>query len=302
MIDRITIYIDDVKFEDVEKRLGLTPSKVAEDESLIYSSLISNLRFTYKGNRLTITGSLHKYAKGNNYSLFTYEEAKAVLLKLSDITNIPLKYFIVTSIELGVNFQMNKDVSRYLNTIHSYKSNRFIPMTPLKGTSQLRGCRCSFSEYSIKFYDKTFEAIKSSRIPIVERDKVPVNLLRYEIKLSRKQLKNKGFTNVTGSNLLSPLHYIRFKRLMKKIFDKIVFDDIEVDYTGYLENDIKRYIFAKSDRYDYYLQCLKNYFGVAEYRKEKRRTNELLKRMDSLPKGELTAEIKSKFEIAMSKI
>ena len=56
MIDRITIYIDDVKFEDVEKRLGLTPSKVAEDESLIYSSLISNLRFTYKGNRLTITG------------------------------------------------------------------------------------------------------------------------------------------------------------------------------------------------------------------------------------------------------
>ena len=49
MIDRITIYIDDVKFEDVEKRLGLTPSKVAEDESLIYSSLISNLRFTYKG-------------------------------------------------------------------------------------------------------------------------------------------------------------------------------------------------------------------------------------------------------------
>ena len=89
---------------------------------------------------------------------------------------------------------------------------------------------------------------------------------------------------------------------MKKIFDKIVFDDIEVDYTGYLENDIKRYIFAKSDRYDYYLQCLKNYFGVAEYRKEKRRTNELLKRMDSLPKGELTAEIKSEFEIAMSKI
>lgn len=27
MIDRITIYIDNVKFEDVEKRLGLTPSK-----------------------------------------------------------------------------------------------------------------------------------------------------------------------------------------------------------------------------------------------------------------------------------
>ena len=44
MIDRITIYIDNVKFEDVEKRLGLTPSKVAEDESFIYSSLIKQLK------------------------------------------------------------------------------------------------------------------------------------------------------------------------------------------------------------------------------------------------------------------
>ena len=75
-----------------------------------------------------------------------------------------------------------------------------------------------------------------------------------------------------------------------------------MDYTGYLENDIKRYIFAKSDRYDYYLQCLKIISVLLNIVKEKRRTNELLKRMDSLPKGELTAEIKSKFEIAMSKI
>lgn len=50
-----------------------------------------------------------------------------------------------------------------------------------------------------------------------------------------------------------------------------------------------------SDKYGYYLQCLKFYFGEAEYRKEKRRTNELLKRMSLLPKGGLETELKSKF-------
>lgn len=298
MIDRITIYINDVEFEDVETCLDLSPSGIDRDGSYKYASTVENLKFTYAGRRLKIEGSLHKYRKGNNYSLFTYEEAKNVLIELSDTIGIPLNRFVVTSIELGLNIQLDKDVANYLHIICSYKSNRFIPMTPLKGTSKLKGCKCVFSEYSIKFYDKTFEAIRKGRI---KREKVPVNLLRYEIQLSRKQLKSLGFTNVTGKNLLSPLHYIRFKRLMKRIFDKIIFSDT-VDYTGCLEDDIKRHIFVTSDKYDYYLQCLKDYFGEAEYRKERRRTNALLKRMSLLPKGELETELKFKFKIAISKI
>ena len=295
MIDRIRIYINDVEFDDVETRLALSPSGIDKDGSFKYASTIRNLKFTYAGRQLKIAGSLHKYAKGNNYSLFTYEEAKNVLHELSDIIGIPLNRFVVTSMELGLNIQLDKDVVNYLHTINSYKSNRFISMTPLKGTSKLKGCKCVFSEYSIKFYDKTFEAIKKGRI---KREEVPANLLRYEIQLSRKQMKSLGFTNVTGKNLLSPLHYTRFKRLMKRIFDKIVF----VDYTGCLEHDIKKHIFVMSDKYGYYLQCLKDYFGEAEYRKERRRANELLKRMSSLPKGGLETELKSKFETAISKI
>lgn len=298
MIDRIRIYINDVEFEDVETRLDLSPSGVAKDGSYKYASTIKNLKFTYAGRQLKIAGSLHKYAKGNNYSLFTYEEAKNVLHELSDMIGIPLNRFVVTSMELGLNIQLDKDVVNYLHTIYSYKSNRFIPMAPLKGTSRLKGCKCVFSEYSIKFYDKAFEAIKKGRI---KPEEVPANLLRYEIQLSRKQLKSLGFTNVTGKNLLSPLHYTRFKRLMKRIFNKIVFDDT-VDYTGCLEDDIKKHIFVISDKYGYYLQCLKDYFGETEYRKERRRTNELLKRMSSLPKGGLETELKSKFEAAISKV
>lgn len=298
MIDRIKIYIGDVELEDVETRLRLSPSGVAKDGSYKYTSIIRNLRIVYAGRQLKITGSLHKYAKGNNFSLFTYEEAKNVLHELSGIIGIPLKRFVITSIELGINIQLDAEIERYLNILYSYKLHPFIMMSPLKGTSKLKGRKCVFSEYSIKFYDKTFEATKKGRL---KREEVPDNLLRYEIQLSRKQLKSLGFTNVTGQNLLSPLHYTRFKRLMKRIFDKIVFDDT-VDYTGCLEDDIKKHILAMSDKYGYYLQCLKDYFGEAEYRKERRRTNELLKKMSSLPKGELETELKSKFDIAISKV
>lgn len=64
MIDRITIYINDVEFEDVETRLDLSPSGIAQDGSFKYASTIKNLKFTYAGKQLKIAGSLHKYAKG----------------------------------------------------------------------------------------------------------------------------------------------------------------------------------------------------------------------------------------------
>lgn len=301
MIDRIAIYIENVELDDVKERLDLSPSGVAKDESLVYSSSVKNLKFEYKGRRLNITGSLHKYAKGDNYSLFTYDEAKRVLRELSEVVGVPLNRFVVFSIELGVNIQMDKEVEYYLKILRSYKLHPFIFMSPLKGTSKFKGSKCTFSEYVIKFYDKTFETIKRNRVPKDERYRIPANLLRYEIQLSRKQLISLRFTNVTGQNLLSPLHYIRFKRLMKQIFAEIVFDDM-VDYTGCLEDDIKKHIFAMSDKYGYYLQCLKDYFGETEYRKERRRTNALLKRMSLLPKGELETELKSKFDIAISKV
>ena len=49
--------------------------------------------------------------------MFTYEEAKNVLHELSDIIGIPLKRFVVTSMELGLNIKMDKDVANYLHTV-----------------------------------------------------------------------------------------------------------------------------------------------------------------------------------------
>lgn len=97
-----------MELDDVEDRLCLLPLGVAKDESLIYSSTIENLKFIYSGKRLGITGPQHKYAKENNYSLFIYEEAKCVLHELLELVGISLKCFVVTSMELGVNIQMEQ--------------------------------------------------------------------------------------------------------------------------------------------------------------------------------------------------
>ena len=302
MIDRITIYINDVNLDDVKDRLSLVAVGEAEDCSSIYSARMRNLKILYKGKRLQITGSLHKYAKGNNYSLFTYEEAKKVLFELSEYTGITLERFIVSSIELGINFQMEKDIEKYLKVLHSYKAHPFIYMPPITETSKLKGRKCHLPEYTIKFYDKTFEAIKDLRLPKDRWGEVTERLLRYEIKPKRKKLESEGFMNVTGKNLLSPLHYTRFKRLMNSIFKEIVFDDITINYSEMSEGKVKRYIFAISNGYDRYLQYLKDYVSEKEYRKERRRTNNLLKEIAPLMKGELEAELKSKFKLAMSEI
>ena len=68
MIDRIKFYIDDVDIETVEKRLDLVPIGVDRLEAETYLSTIKNLKFKYVGRRLMVEGSLHRFAKGNNYS------------------------------------------------------------------------------------------------------------------------------------------------------------------------------------------------------------------------------------------
>ena len=94
----------------------------------------------------------------------------------------------------------------------------------------------------------------------------------------------------------------RFKRVMTQIYNKIVFNDDTISYAGMLEDDVKRYIFATSENYDRYLAYLKEYVSEEAYKKERRRTNILLKRVDSLKTGKLKTELKTKFQLAISLI
>ena len=60
-----------------------------------------------------------------------------------------------------------------------------------------------------------------------------------------------------------------------------------------LEDDVKRYIFATSENYDRYLAYLKEYVSEEAYKKERRRTNILLKRVDSFKNRKIKNRIKN---------
>lgn len=302
MIDRIKFYIKDVDSDFIIERLELYPYGVAKDESVNHAGHIKNLKVFYSGTTLRIEGSLHKYAHGNNYDRFTYEEAKNVIVELSETIGVSLERFVVSQIELGVNLQMDKEPKRYIDIIHSYQHTEFIPMSPLKGTSKLMGCRCKLSEYELKFYNKTFEYLRSEKSTIPKADDRLDNILRFEVVLSRNNMKYNGFKNVTGRNLLSPLHYSKFKRLLKRLFEKIVMTELSFNHEKVLQDDVKNYIFATSKAHNKYLQYLKEVHGEKEYRKEMRRKNILIKKIQPFLTGELESELKEKFAVGLSKI
>ena len=295
MIDRIKFEIKGVSLEHfitIEDKLGFDDAGLHGKERVaIKSTTYRNIRFKYFAvyKLLTIEGSLHKFCKGNNYGDFTYAEMKTVLIELSEMVDIHLSRFHVTKMEIGVNARMKEAPTEYLDMLHSYKSRPFIDMTPLAKKSALRGKRCKFVEYEIKFYDKTFDAIYRDKH---RKETVPENILRYELALSRKYLKAIGMTNVTGKNLLSCLHFLRFRELLRSMLDAIYCNDLTASFETLTPDEVKYYIFVMSSDYRRYLAYLKKYRGEKEYRKEARRGNSLKKKVAPLKEGALEREFK----------
>ncbi|MDR1717346.1 MAG: hypothetical protein LBS20_16050 [Prevotella sp.] len=312
MIDKIVFYIKDVDLDALEKR-------IPDIDSIGYDKIRDvDIRGTTLRDAITIKvdgayklkgyGSLHKFAKGNNYSPFTINEAKKAIIDLGELIGIPLDKFVVTNIEFAVNMQMGKDPMQYINTIKYYRVYSFIYMKSLYKSSKLKGKVCKFTDYEIKFYDKTFEATHRNT-PL--KGIVPVNILRYEIACSRKKLKQLGLKNVTAEKLCldKSLHYAKFKKELQRTLDKIKFHDMALDYAKKMpdgekldDNTIKNYIFAMSEDYDFYLDYIKAIKGEKEYKKEKKAKNALIKKMQPFVTNEHINELKFKFAEAIKLI
>lgn len=316
MIDRITFRIEDYDLEELKKRLPLDKAMSVNQETgdINKGGHLKNLSLIISASGdLWLKNSLHKYAKGGyNYDPFMPKEAQKAIIQIYKTLRIPLANFIVTSIEIGVNIQMSEDPMKYINTMRYYdKTYRFIPMKPLYKTSKIKGVSCSLSEYEIKFYDKTFHA--KHRKSKAEQARVRDNILRYEIEFSSKQSFMLGFKNfkpyratkypLTAEHLLNPRFYSRFIRLLRQTFYKIKFHDIEADYSKFKSPDeVKQYIFAMSEEYQYYLDYLKEYKGEKEFRKEVRANDNFLKKIEPLKNGRYENELKEKFEKTMSEM
>lgn len=320
MIDNIRFYVNDVDVDEIEKNLwrygaieeeldlvGLDRKRGVSKEGAILNNAISITIQLAKNGKYILRGhgSLHKFAKGNNYSLFTINEARKAIYDLGLTLGIALEQFVITNMEFAVNMQMKKDPMQYIDTIRKYRVYPFIHMKSLYKSSHLKGKVCKRTDYEIKFYDKTFEA--THRNKHLEKE-VPINLLRYEMACSRKKLKQLGLKNVTAEKLCieKSLHYRRLENVLEEILSKVVFHDVALDYTKKMSDGeklsddiIKDYIFAMSEDYESFLYYIKARYGEPRYKKEKTKKNASIKKMKPFVTNEHIMEIKSKFAEAI---
>lgn len=320
MIDKITFYINDVDIDALEKKLrkggeldvvGIDWIRRVSKYGCYLRDKNIFIKINGATNKLQGYGSLHKFAKGNNYSTFTAQEAINAIIEIGEMMGISLDRFIITCIEIGVNIQMSKDPMRYINMVHSYgktKKRQFIYMRPLKKSSQLRGRLCQFTEYAIKFYDKTFEA--EHPLSVDKRALIPTNILRYEIELHPKQYFMTGFKNIkplTATNLLNPRLYSRFVKILREVFERTELRDLGENHKEKSFEEIKNYIFVMSDGYNLYRTFIEEYRlkdkeGAKEYKAIKKLKKSLEKEFEPLKATENVLELKSKFAEAINSV
>ena len=177
-------------------------------------------------------------------------------------------------------------------------------MRPLKKSSQLKGKLCQFTEYAIKFYDKTFEA--GHPLSKEQKKTIPPNVLRYEIELHPKQYYMVGFKNIkastlTAEKLLNPRFYSRFIKILKEVFERTELRDLGETHRKKSLEEIKNHIFVTSNGYDLYRNYIKEYRldnkeDAEEYKAIKKLKKSLQKEFEPSKETENVLELKTKFE------
>lgn len=330
MIDKIVFYVDDVDVEKLEKtflkyaenpkeeldivaldKRGISVWGATLNETMVIE--VKSVKARNKEERrwvLSGHGSLHKFKRKENYFTFTASDAQQAISDLGKRLDIPLNEIIITSIEIGVNIEVSKEPMRYINMVHLYKKRPFIYMRPLKNSSHLRGKLCQYTDYIIKFYDKTFEA----RHPLSVEKKllIPSNILRYEVELKSGKYSAIGFKNIkdstfTAEHLLHIRFYSRFARILRNVFEKITLRDLGKNHAEKSFEEIKNYIFVISDGYDLYRSLIEEYRledkeGVKEYEAIKKLKKSLEKEFESLKETDNVLELNSKLEEAVKTV
>jgi hypothetical protein len=149
-----------------------------------FSAEHHNLRLKYypSSGMLMVSNSIHKYAKGNNYTDFTLSETKHAFQKLQDELHMNVMKAELKDIEYACVIQHESDFKPYYG-LQSYKGRAYLQM---QAKGQQYGLKCSATEYDIKGYNKTFQ------VKAVDKVDIDINLFRWEMHAKRmRYLHNK---------------------------------------------------------------------------------------------------------------
>lgn len=226
MFDNVGLKIEKyspLEFQKLTDRLGII---CPVDSDRVWFNL-HNLRIRYfpNENLIRINNSLHKFYNSaigimgvpENYNDFNINDMKEVAEELSRIFERPINHFLLSRpIEVGVNidifgFTPFEIISRYQCYLAGSSINAFHTIEPRdRGRPITR--KCFFTDYKIKFYDKSKQAKLSGS-----------NILRYEIVFDqlRKIRAVLGQENLTMQTLCERETWVHFGLYLLKVYKNI---------------------------------------------------------------------------------
>lgn len=205
------ILIEKVDWEIVTcKKTGDITGKNYKAHLKIFDIKGCSFEFTqFETGRVWISGSIHKYWKGNNYSSITLTEIENAFACLLGQFGIELENCSLIKLEFGVNISIGFDPFEFINRLIAYGHTSFDRMGNI-------GRKFTLMEYEDKFYSKSFQCNLST------------NVLRIERKVTDSvYLRKKGI--YTLADLFKKINVQKLANELLKIFNLFIFDDWSID-------------------------------------------------------------------------
>lgn len=121
-----------------------------------------------------MSGSLHKYAKGDNYSDFSYSDLSDTLDNITENHFLALENTNIHGMEIGVNIELpySPEIVFKKAVCHQRK-----PFEHMNSKDKRIGVACTHTDYAIKLYDKGYQCKIENKY-----------ILRYEVKVFRQRM------------------------------------------------------------------------------------------------------------------
>lgn len=169
---------------------------------------LGNISVMASEQRLTLVGSLHKFAKGENITPMTIEEAAAAVESLSDALCLPIERATVTRFDFGACMVMGEPIENYLQAMGGllYKKRAEAVRAPILTGKRLTSLRYRMMDEKgqkvarvLVFYDKTAEMKNTKGADAIPEDYRGANVLRAELRFC-----NMGGDSVKMADLCTP--------------------------------------------------------------------------------------------------
>ena len=213
-----------------------TVSMLTGEVDAVYRAQVENLDLILVGNRLIVSGSMHKYynrvnLKGDhNHDDFTIEAFRLAVKHLADRLGEDIYRAAVINLEVGVNIQMTQNVTSILdNCVISHQYD-------LPSTNKVFGQKGRFivfkrKEYWMKVYDKGRQYGQ------------PDQILRVEVKFkTRAIIQKNGIWEL--ADLLKVSSWVSLAKALLQRANKLLIID-SIDTAHVLNTDDKLFLLER---------------------------------------------------------